>query len=255
MKENFEPQNHRQQYEALEQKVAEISKEISGEKSDVELLNLLTERKAALADLEKEYVAAEQTPHADNIEIDSLKTLLNKARETVNGLEQSIGSITGTNSSTTEQIEKVHLIDTTTQPQIPSWATASREHNTSLGTIEWNKEKFKEGGLRYMSEFSTIDKILKKIREEKVPVLNATVLDYLLAHQDQIPENWKSTKSHSPRQIYFWGTLFTDGRTSFVQYIQFREDKGLWVADSDAITDIDVRGNEIEYSAVLPSNS
>ncbi len=36
------------------------------------------------------------------------------------------------------------------------------------------------------------------------PVLNATVLDYLLAHPELIPESWKRGYT------YFWGTIYRD---------------------------------------------
>lgn len=40
---------------------------------------------------------------------------------------------------------------------------------------------------------------------ENQPVLNANVLDYLLSHQDFIPESWKS------KVTYFWGTIYSNG--------------------------------------------
>ncbi|MBI4457430.1 hypothetical protein HY633_00515 [Candidatus Uhrbacteria bacterium] len=45
-----------------------------------------------------------------------------------------------------------------------------------------------------------------KLREELVnlPVLNANVLDYLLAHQELIPDAWKG------RAVFFWGTIYRD---------------------------------------------
>ena len=44
------------------------------------------------------------------------------------------------------------------------------------------------------------NKLRKKLKDKKV--LNAVVLDYLLSHQDLIPEEWKG------RYVYFWGTIY-----------------------------------------------
>jgi len=39
-------------------------------------------------------------------------------------------------------------------------------------------------------------------------VLNANVLDYLLAHPDLIPEEWKKDEQGNTRYIFFWGTVY-----------------------------------------------
>jgi hypothetical protein len=97
-------------------------------------------------------------------------------------------------------------IDTTSTPKIPSWLKSIEENDTSLGTIEWDKESYKD------SLFLSPEQIAKKsikgedlltlIKKEKIPVLNSNVLDYLLEHKDEIPEEWKG------KRIYFWGTIF-----------------------------------------------
>ena len=97
-------------------------------------------------------------------------------------------------------------IDTTATPKIPSWLKSIEENDTSLGIIEWDKEAYKE------SLFLSPEQIAKKsikgedlltlIRKEKIPVLNSSVLDYLLEHKDEIPEDWKK------KRVYFWGTIF-----------------------------------------------
>ena len=57
------------------------------------------------------------------------------------------------------------------------------------------------------------NKLRKELEKNKVPVLNACVLDYLLAHPDLIPEDWKKDEKGNTRYIYFWGTVyrFPDG--------------------------------------------
>lgn len=51
-------------------------------------------------------------------------------------------------------------------------------------------------------------KLRKELEKNKVPVLNACVLDYLLLHPELIPEDWKKDENGNTRFIYFWGTVF-----------------------------------------------
>ena len=57
-------------------------------------------------------------------------------------------------------------------------------------------------------EFASVvgDVLYKRLRNK--PVLNANVLDYLLAHPYLIPKNWKRKKKDSIYFIYFWGTIY-----------------------------------------------
>lgn len=41
-------------------------------------------------------------------------------------------------------------------------------------------------------------------------VLNANVLDYLLAHPELIPEAWKEKTNGNTTYIFFWGTVYRD---------------------------------------------
>lgn len=50
---------------------------------------------------------------------------------------------------------------------------------------------------------------LRKHLEGK-PVLNARVLDHLLANMNLIPEAWKQDEQGRTRNIYFWGTVYRD---------------------------------------------
>jgi hypothetical protein len=125
-------------------------------------------------------------------------------------------------------------IDTTQTPKIPSWLKEIEENDTSLGTIEWDREKYKD------SLFLSPEQITKKtikgedlltlIKKEKIPVLNANVLDYLLEHKEEIPEEWKG------KYIYFWGTIFrnSDGYR-YVRYLCWVgsdwDDDSRWLGD------------------------
>lgn len=92
-----------------------------------------------------------------------------------------------------------HLIDCDAAPFIPNG---------------WSVEEHKKGGhLKFdpAKVFLYLSKKQKKksiggydLREELSgkPVMNANVLDYLLAHQELIPESWKG------ELIFFWGTIY-----------------------------------------------
>jgi hypothetical protein len=78
----------------------------------------------------------------------------------------------------------------------------------------WSVEEHKKGGLfkfdpakisLYLSKEQKKGSIdghyLRKDLSDK-PVMNANVLDYLLAHPELIPEEWKG------KYIFFWGTIY-----------------------------------------------
>lgn len=80
----------------------------------------------------------------------------------------------------------------------------------------------------FLSSSQKGDKILEgiegnKLRKElaKKPVLNANVLDYLLAHPELIPDEWKKNENGNTRYIFFWGTIYCDidGRL-YVRYLR-----------------------------------
>lgn len=60
---------------------------------------------------------------------------------------------------------------------------------------------------------------LRKELSEK-PILNANVLDYLLAHPQLIPDEWKE------KAVFFWGTIYCSDESSFVRYLSWRG--GMW---------------------------
>ena len=92
-----------------------------------------------------------------------------------------------------------HLIDCDLNPFIPNG---------------WSVEGHKKGGL-FKFDPAKISLYLSKnqrkgsisghdLRKELVdkPVMDANVLDYLLAHPELIPEEWKG------KYIFFWGTIY-----------------------------------------------
>lgn len=99
-------------------------------------------------------------------------------------------------------VQVTHVIDCDANPFIPDgWGVV--EHRKG-GQLNWDATEF----LFYRSERQTYsDKSLivgNILREElkDMPVFNANVLDYLLAHPELILEEWKGKK------IFFWGTIY-----------------------------------------------
>ncbi len=108
-----------------------------------------------------------------------------------------------------------HLIDLDADPFVPDgWQV---EEHIKGGQMEWDPskvvlyldEKQKNGGV------IVGNKLRKKLNGK--PVYNACLLDYLLAHPELIPEEWKG------KAIFFWGTIYrgSDGYLR-VRYLVWR---------------------------------
>jgi hypothetical protein len=96
--------------------------------------------------------------------------------------------------------EEAHVIDCDADPHVPNgWQV---EGHKKGGRLEWLPEKVE----LYLSHKQQIgacikgDKLLVEL--ESLPVLNARVLDDLMANPQLIPEQWKG------RHVYFWGTIY-----------------------------------------------
>ena len=80
----------------------------------------------------------------------------------------------------------------------------------------------------YLSELQRKEKGIEgnELRKElkNKPVLNANVLDYLLAHPYLIPEEWKGRT----RYIFFWGTIYRGSRGVHVRYLELNDGRLSW---------------------------
>lgn len=57
-------------------------------------------------------------------------------------------------------------------------------------------------------------------------MLNANVLEYLLAHPDLIPEEWKG------KAVFFWGTIYRDSDGGlYVRYLYWSGVRWSWVCN------------------------
>ena len=93
------------------------------------------------------------------------------------------------------------IIDCDKDPFCPEGWTV--EEHKKGGKLEWNPKNIS----LYLSENQRNGLIkgneLHKELKDK-PILNANVLDYLLAHPELIPEEWKG------KYVFFWGTIYRD---------------------------------------------
>lgn len=92
-----------------------------------------------------------------------------------------------------------HMIDCDVNPFIPNgWAV---EEHKKGGMFKFNPEKISLYLSKKQKKGSIGGHDLRKELADK-PVMNANVLDYLLAHPELIPEEWKG------KYIFFWGTIY-----------------------------------------------
>ena len=126
---------------------------------------------------------------------------------------------------TAEVVVKTHTIDCDAHPYVPDgWSIRKEDQLKSSvsGQLVWSLDKV-ELHTCPEQEKGTIkgDKLRKKL--EGQPVLNANVLDYLLANPQLIPEQWKG------KYVFFWGTIY---RYSYgflyVRFLYWRGDGWLW---------------------------
>ena len=107
-----------------------------------------------------------------------------------------------------------HVVDLSANPFIPDGYTVDTHSRGDSFTWDPSAIEF------YLSEPQRVDDVIEGnhlIKElEDKPVLNANILDYLLARSYLIPEEWKKDEKGRARYIFFWGTIYrdSDGRRS-----------------------------------------
>ena len=92
-----------------------------------------------------------------------------------------------------------HLIDCDAAPFIPDgWSV---EEHKKGGIWKWGSKKIELFLTKEQKKSYEVGNEIRKKLEGK-SVLNANVLDFLLAHPELIPEEWKG------KAIFFWGTIY-----------------------------------------------
>ncbi|MFA5124560.1 MAG: hypothetical protein WC473_01885 [Patescibacteria group bacterium] len=110
-----------------------------------------------------------------------------------------------------EIIVTKYIIDCDVHPFVPSgWKV---EEHQKGGQLEWNPALIELYLANDQKNNIVKGHALRKLLAGKL-VLNANVLDYLLAHLELIPEEWKG------KCIFFWGTIYRDSDDRlFVRYL------------------------------------
>ncbi len=114
-----------------------------------------------------------------------------------------------------------HLIDCDAAPFVPDgWKV---EEHQKGGQFDWSHAAVR----LYLDEGQQDGNYLKgdtlRKRLANRPVLNANVLDYLLANPHLIPEEWKG------KYVFFWSTVYrySDDRLC-VRYLYWRDGRWFW---------------------------
>lgn len=98
-----------------------------------------------------------------------------------------------------EIVSKRHVIDCGADPFLPEgWSV---EQHINRGEFEWGRSKVALFLTEEQKSGSVKGTELRELLAGK-SVLNANVLDYLLANPHLIPEEWKG------KFVFFWGTVY-----------------------------------------------
>jgi len=156
--------------------------------------------------------------------------LFRRVREGTLSVEQVLG---GLQSLIEGQFDAVpqglrRLIDCDSSPWCPNdWKV--EEHKRG-GQLEFDPAKVE----LYLSPGQKGERTIKghELRKELEgkPVMNACVLDHLLANSNLIPEVWKQDEQGLTRYIYFWGTVYraSDDGDLFVRCLCWDDGRWRW---------------------------
>lgn len=114
------------------------------------------------------------------------------------------------------------------KPSIPytGWTIESdiNQKSVDLSKLALHLEPEQEKGSITGTELRT--------RMQSKSPMSASVLDYLIEHPEDTPEEWKQTKDGKTQYVFFWGTIYCDSHGNlYVRYWYCHE--GRWQADYD----------------------
>ena len=150
-----------------------------------------------------------------SLELGTVEAIVNK----LGGLEGAQRFLRGD----AEVVIKTHVIDCDANPYVPNnWKV---EEHIKGGELRWNPDEV-ELYLCDKQKGGTIEgNELRKLLKGK-PVLNANVLDYLLANPQLIPEEWKD------KAVFFWGTIYRNSHgLLYVRFLYWLDDRWFWNSD------------------------
>ncbi len=135
-----------------------------------------------------------------------------------------LGMLKSVLSGQAQIITVKHVIDCDSVPYTPScWGL---EEHVNGGQLEWNPDKvelYRDERQRKVKGLAGKD--LRKSLSSK-QVMNANVLDYLLANPELIPNEWKKFT------VYFWGTIYLGGEGPLFSIRGLCWDNGKWISVS-----------------------
>jgi hypothetical protein len=100
------------------------------------------------------------------------------------------------------------------------------EEHQRKGQMEWDPVKVSLYLSQRQQNGRTIGGHELRTELKSQPVLNANVLDYLLAHPELIPESWKG------KNVYFWGTIYrSPGTYLYVRNLYWDDGRWRWSYD------------------------
>ena len=120
-----------------------------------------------------------------------------------------------------EVVVKDHIIDCDADPFTPNgWKV---EEHRKGGQLKWDPKKV----TLHLSPNQLDNKVVvgDNLRAElaNMPVMNANVADYLLAHPELIPDEWKG------KVVFFWGTIYRHSDGSLcVRFLDWSVGRWRW---------------------------
>jgi hypothetical protein len=118
-----------------------------------------------------------------------------------------------------------NVIDCDTDPFVPAHSWSVEEHKKG-GSFQWDASKVElwleneQKNGKVLTGSKLCQRLISKM------VLNANVLDYLLANPYLIPEEWKD------KHVFFWGTVYSSrGGNRFVRFLCWDDEKWSWYYD------------------------
>ena len=147
-----------------------------------------------------------------SLELGTIEAIVNK----LGGMEGAQRFLRGD----AEVVIKTHTIDCDANPHVPDgWKV---EEHIKGGELRWNPDEVELYLCDKQKDGIIEGNKLRKLLKGK-PVLNACVLDYLLANHQLIPEEWKG------KVVFFWGTIYRDSDGYLcVRYLCWRGGRWNW---------------------------
>lgn len=109
---------------------------------------------------------------------------------------------------------KTHIIDCDSNPYIPGGFEIAK--HIKGGQLNWNSDEVELWLCDKQKEQGIGGSSLYELLKDK-SVLNACVLDHLLANPQLIPEEWKD------ETVFFWGTIYREssGGNLYVRFLYY----------------------------------